>query len=130
MGEIKFLTLEDVQFFHKQVLDQFGGQDGLRDLGLLESALAQPKQMFGGQYLHEDLASMAAAYLYHITSNHPFFDGNKRAGFFSAFAFLELNSVSLAIPSRETELLVVGVASSKVSKEQVAEFIRGLPADK
>ena len=72
-----FLTLDEVLEIHRDQIERYGGAAGIRDLGLLQSALAQPSATFGGQYLHADLHEMAAAYLYHLVQNHPFLDGNK-----------------------------------------------------
>ena len=130
MNAILFLSVDEVVGFHRDLLEAFGGQDGTRDLGLLESALAQPSQSFGGQYLHEDLAAMAAAYLYHIVRNHPFLDGNKRTGAHSALAFLALNGQEVDLDVDEAEQLVLGVAEGRTPKDQVAEFFRqkiGIP---
>jgi death-on-curing protein len=75
-----FLTVEDVPQIHAYQIKHFGGDPAVLDRGLLESAVAQPEQAFGGEYLHADLAAMAAAYLYHLVKNHAFADGNKRPG--------------------------------------------------
>ncbi|HWE94258.1 MAG TPA: type II toxin-antitoxin system death-on-curing family toxin [Tepidisphaeraceae bacterium] len=126
MGDINFLTLDEVLELHVAQIELFGGSAGLRDLGLLESALAQPMQAFGGQYLHEDLAAMAAAYLYHIVSNHPFLDGNKRTGTDAAIVFLEINGVELPVENELLIELVLEVAKGNKSKEAVAEYFRRL----
>jgi len=124
-----FLTLEEVVQLHAHQIQTYGGSEGLRDLGLLESAVLQPQACFGGQYLHEDLAAMAAAYLYHIVSNHPFIDGNKRTGMHTADVFLRLNGYDLDLPVDETEQLTLGIATGSVTKEQAAAFFRGLIGD-
>src|SRR5579862_7350255 len=90
-----FLTIDEVLELHLKQIDLFGGSAGLRDRGLLESAIDQPGQKFGGNFLHEDIAAMAAAYLFHIVCNHPFVDGNKRTGTAAAIMFLEMNEVEL-----------------------------------
>ncbi|MEG4329587.1 Fic family protein, partial [Microcoleus sp. herbarium5] len=74
----KFLFLDEVLELHDDQISSFGGTPGVRDEGLLESALAQPQATFGGQFLHSTISEQAAAYLYHIAMNHPFIDGNKR----------------------------------------------------
>jgi death-on-curing family protein len=86
----EFLTREDALEIHSAQLDQFGGGAGLRDEGLLISALAQPEATAFGNYLHHDMFEMAAAYLFHVVSNHPFLDGNKRTGLVCALVFLDL----------------------------------------
>ena len=71
---VRFLSLARVLRIHRSCIEAYGGDPAVRDMGLLESALAQPRASFGGQYLHEDIAAMAAAYLFHIVSNHPFIE--------------------------------------------------------
>jgi death-on-curing protein len=88
VNEPEFLTVEDVLELHARSLDRFGGGEGIRDRGLLESAVAAPQAGFGGQFAHSDLYEMAAAYAFHIAQNQPFVDGNKRAGLGAALVFL------------------------------------------
>lgn len=76
----EYLTTEDVLEIHADQIERYGGSGGIRDRGLLEAAVAMPQASFDGQLLHGDLFEMAAAYLYHLVQNHPFVDGNKRAG--------------------------------------------------
>ena len=102
----------------------YGGSHGVRDLGLLDSALAAPRATFGGSYLHEDIISMAAAYLYHIVMNHPFIDGNKRAGLAAAIAFLNLNGYDFVADPDELADMVLTTAEGKLGKEAIAEFLR------
>ena len=87
----EFLTLDDIMESHREQIRVYGGTEGIRDLGLLESALAQPMAKYGGEYLHKDVCAMAAAYLFHLVQNHPFIDGNKRVGLEAALLFLEIN---------------------------------------
>ena len=82
-----FLDVDDVLEIHAAQLEVYGGGAGLRDRGLLESAVAQPQSSFDGELVHEGLFAMAAAYLFHIVSNHPFVDGNKRTGMLAAIVF-------------------------------------------
>jgi death-on-curing protein len=120
-----FLTLDQVLYIHKEQIRQLGGSEGLRDMGLLQSALAMPQAEFGGQFLHADLYLMAAAYLFHIALNHPFVDGNKRVGAMAADVFLELNGITLP-PSSEAEFekITLDVAQGKVDKPQIAAFFK------
>jgi death-on-curing protein len=115
-----FLDVEDVVELHATQLSVYGGSAGLRDRGLLESAVAQPRASFGGEFTHEGLFAMAAAYLFHIVSNHPFVDGNKRAGMLSAVVFLDVNGISVDHPSDALYELTMGVAESRVDKPAVA----------
>ena len=124
-----FLTHEEVLRAHETQIARYGGSTGIRDLGLLESALAMPSASFGGSYLHADIYAMAAAYLFHIVSNHPFVDGNKRTGTVAALTFLDMNGYWFNERS-ESELddalesLVLSVACGETGKDEVAAFFR------
>lgn len=99
MRSVRFLSVSDVLDIHRETIDTEGGTHGLRDVGLLESAASMPRQQFGGAYLHEDLAAMAAAYLFHLSSNHPLLDGNKRVAVLAALVFLAENVYPLRWPA-------------------------------
>jgi len=90
-----FVSKSMVLSIHARQIERFGGTPGVRDEGLLESALAQPQATFGGQFLHPTISEQAAAYLYHIAMNHPFIDGNKRTAFAVTDTFLRLNACTL-----------------------------------
>ena len=128
MREPVFLTLAEVVEIHADQVDRYGGQDGVRDLGLLESALAQPEASFGGEWLHKDRYEMTAAYAYHLCQNHPFVDGNKRAALACALVFLELNGFSLRDPKGVLKGAMLRMASGKLSKAALANLLRRLPA--
>jgi death on curing protein len=121
-----FLDVDDVIEIHTTQLAVFGGSAGLRDRGLLESAVAQPQASFGGEFAHEGLFEMAAAYLFHIASNHPFVDGNKRAGFLAAVVFLDVNGIHLEHPSEALYDLTIGVAEGRIDKKAVARELERL----
>ena len=120
----EFLDIEDVLEIHTVQLTRFGGSAGMRDQGLLESALAQPMAAFGDKYLHSDLSEMAAAYLFHIVSNHPFVDGNKRTGLIAALTFLDINDIAIEAEEPEFEKLTMAVARGESDKDAIAEFFR------
>lgn len=126
MDEPIFLTLDDVLQFHADQVELMGGDAAILDIGKIESAIAQPQATWDGQFLHEDLAAMAAAYLFHLVQNHGFADGNKRTGANAAIVFLELNGLALDWPVDESEKIVLGVARGEMHKEEVAAFIRRL----
>ncbi len=130
MDEPLFLTLDEVLQLHEYQIEHFGGAAGVRDLRLLESAIHEPAATFGGEYLQPDIASMAAAYLFHIVQNHAFVDGNKRTGAHAAIVFLEMNGVELDYPTDEMEALTVGVASGTRSRDDVAAFFRELMGER
>lgn len=118
----RFLTLDGVLSLHEMQLRLFGGSRGVRDFGLLDSAMANVQATFGGEFLHETLFEMAAAYLYGICRNHPFLDGNKRTAVHAAMTFLDLNHIEIEASEDEFHDLVIGVAEGRVSKAAVAVF--------
>jgi len=122
VGVIRFLSVQDVPGIHASAIEVEGGLDGLRDLGLLESAVMMPQQQFGGRFLHESIFAMAAAYLFHIASNHPFNDGNKRAGSMAAYVFLDVNGHELTVDEDDFERTVLAVASGRMGKEALIEW--------
>ena len=89
-----FLDLEQVMRLHASMIERYGGTEGTRDVGLLQSAVAMPQMAYGGEYLHTDIFEMAAC-LYHIVQNHPFLDGNKRTGASAAIVFLAMNDIQI-----------------------------------
>lgn len=119
-----FLTLDEALGLHADQIRSYGGSSGLRDLGLLQSALAMPETSFDGEFLHGTLFEMAAAYLFHIARNHPFVDGNKRTALMCALVFLGLNSKRLDAESEALYALVDGVAAGSVDKAEVSVFLR------
>ena len=119
----EFLDREDVLDIHALQMARYGGADGLRDPGLLASALAQPQATFAGDFVHDGLFAMAAAYLFHIVSNHPFLDGNKRTGLLSALVFLDLNGIAMERESARLYDLTMAVAEGRADKKKVAEML-------
>lgn len=119
-----FLTLEEVVAIHHSQIDLFGGTHGIRDLGLLQSAISMPSAGFGGQYLHVDVFEMAAAYLFHLAQNHPFLDGNKRTASASAVVFLKLNNVAIEADQVAYEELVRLIPEGKANKSDIANYFR------
>jgi death on curing protein len=123
---IIFLSVDDVIAIHENTMAHEGGLGGIRDLGLLESAVMTPQARFGGQYLHEGLAAMAAAYLFHIAKNHPFLDGNKRAAMASAVVFLKGNHVPYHFDGKAIERVTLAVADGSMSKDVLIEWFRSV----
>ncbi len=122
MQPIVFLSVDDVLMIHNRVIEEFGGDSGLRDRGLLESAVAMPQSTFGGADLHPRLAEKAAAYHFHLCTNHAFVDGNKRVAVAAAEVFLLINGHELSASDDVIEELTQGVAGGQLSKDQVMEF--------
>ncbi|MFZ5828581.1 MAG: type II toxin-antitoxin system death-on-curing family toxin [Planctomycetota bacterium] len=119
-----FLDLDRVLRTHRSLIEHYGGAEGIRDVGLLHSAIAMPQASFGGEFLHKDLFEMAAAYLYHIVQNHPFLDGNKRTGAATAIVFLTINGIELQGDEEGLVELTLAVAQGTSGKQQIADFFR------
>lgn len=119
-----FLSLAEVLDIHRDQIQRYGGKPGIRDGGLLESAVAMPDAGVADQYFHGDIFAMAAAYLFHITRNHPFVDGNKRTGAVAALVFLSLNGIEVEADEEVFEKAVIAVAKGKWDKPAVADFLR------
>lgn len=118
-----FLTVEEIIQIHDDLICEYGGLHGIRDMGLLISAIEMPKATMFGEYLHESIFDKASAYLYHIVCNHAFFDGNKRAGMASMLIFLSQNESKLKYDIKQLEELVCEVAQGKISKKEISIFI-------
>lgn len=121
---IRYVSLEEVLELHRLVLRQSGGLHGLRDLGGLESAVAQPQMTFGGKDLYPCLPTKAAALAFSLVRNHPFFDGNKRIGHLAMEMFLVLNGHELDAGVDEQERIILGLAAGELRREEFAEWVR------
>ena len=121
--KIRFLGLEEILALHADQIERYGGSPGVRDLGLLESAVAAPEASFGGEYLHATLPEMAAAYLFHLSQNHAFVDGNKRVAAAAMIMFVYLNDRDIACSEDELVELTLGVATGTTTKADVAVFL-------
>ena len=120
---IRFLGLDEVLLLHTDQVARYGGAAGVRDLGLLESAVATPEASFDGVYLHATLPEMAAAYLFHLAQNHPCVDGNKRIAAAALFMFLYMNDLVLTCDEDELVAITLGVASGATTKAELAVFV-------
>ncbi len=120
------LTVEIVREIHAEVITRFGGSDGMRELALLESAVAAPQASFGGQSIYRDIAEVAAAYLFYLCKNHPFVDGNKRAALGACIVFLRLNGIKPKADGPEWEELTLAVASSTIDRSEATQRLRKL----
>ncbi len=124
MKKIKFLSIDQVISLHELSINNFGGKPGIRDFKLLDSAITLPFSAFGGSFLHKDIYEMAAAYIFHLIKDHPFFDGNKRVGVLSMIVFLELNGYLISFTNDELAELGLSVASSKINKKEIVEKLK------
>ena len=129
------LTADAVSAIHDEVLAAHGGLSGLREVALLESAVAAPRATYGGEALLKSVVEIAAAYLFYLCRNHPFNDGNKRTALAACLVFLEANGrlPDPGLPSRNTdawEALVLDVAASRLDRNATTKRLRALLASK
>jgi len=120
------LTVEIVREIHAEAIATFDGSDGIREMALLESAVAAPQAGFGGKSLSRNLAETAAAYLFYMCRNHPFIDGNKRTALGSCIVFLRLNGIEPGPDRPDWEELTRAVASGELDRDQATERLRKL----
>lgn len=119
-----FLLFAELLEIHQNQILLYGGTKGIRDGNLLRSALGAPSATYDGQYLHTDIYEMAASYLFHLVKNHPFIDGNKRVGVVATSTFLFLNGYNFSPPDKDLLETVLLLAQGKISKAEIAVFIR------
>lgn len=124
MNGLLFLSISEVLEIHDEQIQLYGGENGVRDPALLDSALASPQAGMDGEYFHADIFEIAAAYLYHVVQNHPFVDGNKRTGLACAYLFLALNKYKFECDPDELADIVLEVAKGDLGKERITSFIR------
>jgi len=120
------LTVDIVREIHAEAIARFGGSDGVREMALLESAVAAPQAGFGGKSPYADLAEVAAAYLFYLCKNHPFVDGNKRAALGACIIFLRLNGIEPESDGPDWEELTLAVAASEIDREETTGQLRKL----
>ncbi len=121
---MKFLTEEQVLFIHSRIIDETGGAHGIRDLALLQSAVARPKSTFSGKELYQDIFHKAAALMESLIKNHPFLDGNKRTAITSASVYLLRNGYSIETTQNKIERFTLNMAIGKTSLIDAAEWFK------
>jgi death-on-curing protein len=121
---MRYLGLSEVVELHRRLLEQTGGAAGIRDLGALESALAQPKMALAGRDLYPTLADKAAALCFSLVGNHPFVDGNKRVGHAATETFLVLNGAEIDAHLDEQERVMLDLAAGRIDRGQLADWLR------
>jgi death on curing protein len=121
---IRYLTLVEVLELHRRIIQQSGGVLGLRDIGLLESAIAQPRMTFAGEELYPNLVEKSAALGFSLMMNHPFVDGNKRIGHAAAETFLILNGIEISASVDEQERVVLEIASGELRREAFVQWLK------
>jgi death-on-curing protein len=121
---MNYLTVEQVAFLHARLIEETGGSHGIRDIGLLQSAVARPQATFDGEDLYPDVFSKAAALIHSLINNHPFVDGNKRTGGAAAVLFLRANGLSFEASNAEFEEFALRVARGQLGVPQAARWLR------
>ncbi|MBZ5760110.1 MULTISPECIES: type II toxin-antitoxin system death-on-curing family toxin [Rhizobium] len=124
MSELKWLSREAIEIMHHEQLAEHGGLAGLKDENALEAALARP--LHKAAYGEDDIFALAAAYLYGLTRNHPFSDGNKRTGFLAAFTFLYINGHLIEAEEVMVIEFVLGVAAGEIDEDGATRFLRDM----
>lgn len=120
---MRYLTIAEVLYLHRMVIAQSGGSSGIRDLGGLESAIAQPQATFAGSDLYPGVGEKATALCFSLVLNHPFVDGNKRVGHAAMETFLVLNGFDLSAPVSEQEELILALANGSLSREELLRWV-------
>ena len=120
------LTVEIVRQIHMEAIGKFGGADGVREMALLESAVAAPQASFGGRSPYRDIVEVAAAYIFYLCKNHPFLDGNQRAALGACLVFLRLNGFEPKRDGPEWEELTLAVAASTIDRDEATKRLRTL----
>jgi death-on-curing protein len=120
------LTVAIVREIHAEAISQFGGASGVRDVALLESAVAAPQAGYGGKSVYADVLEIAAAYLFFLCRNHAFIDGNKRTALGACIVFLRLNGIEPKPDSPEWEKLTLAVAASVLDRDEATARMRKL----
>ncbi|MBA4379351.1 MAG: type II toxin-antitoxin system death-on-curing family toxin [Anaerolinea sp.] len=121
---MRYLTVSEVLEIYSRVMEQSGGSVGILDLGALESAVAQPRMTFNGEELYPTIVEKASALGFSLIQNHPFVDGNKRAGHAAMETFLMLNGYEISASVDGQVEIVLGVASGKISREVFTNWLR------
>lgn len=120
---MRYLTPGQVLFIHARLIAETGGEHGIRDLGLLQSAVARPQAVFEGHDMYPDLHHKAAALLESLINNHPFVDGNKRTGITATGLLLQINGYSLRASNQEVESFVLSIASGQQTHDSITEWL-------
>ncbi len=121
---MKYLTVQDVLLLHQLAIDEFGGSHGLRDLGLLASAVGRPHSTFDGKELYPDVYAKGAALVHSLLLNHQFVDGNKRTAMFSVMVFLELNGLEFTASQKEVVDTALWIENKQPEIEEIADWLK------
>lgn len=122
--DTNFLTLEQLVIIHDDQIERYGGFHGIRDLGLLESALLRPQTTFGGQDLYITIFDKAASLFHSLLMNHAFVDGNKRTAIAAAIIFLDLNGYTLTVSQDKLIQAVLNLENKKITIKQITSWLK------
>ena len=120
---MRYVTLKEALELHRRIIEQTGGSTGIRDIGLLESAVAQPRMTFGGEDLYSTLVEKASALCFSVVKNHPFVDGNKRVGHAIMETFLVLNGYEITASVPEQEKVILSLAAGELNREGFSNWL-------
>lgn len=121
---MNYLNINQVLAIHSEVIEQAGGSRGVRDIGLVDSAVARPQATFGGKDLYPNIFSKAACLGHSLIRNHPFVDGNKRTGYMSMRLFLNINGYDIKAPEDEKYKFVIEIAEKEKDERSIAEWLK------
>ena len=127
---MQYVTLDEVLKLYRRIIERYGGSYGVHNLGALESSLAQPRMTFGGEELYPTIVEKAAALGFSLIKNHPFVDGNKRAGHAVIEVFLVLNGFEIDAPVDEQQKIVLQVASGELERKEFTDWLRARVTEK
>ncbi len=121
---VLYLDLPHILAMQEVLIQKYGGLSGIRDKGLLESAIAQPRQSAFGEDIFPDIPAKAAAYAFYLSENQPFIDGNKRIATAAALTFIRLNGLEIHVSEKELYQTMMNLANKRLSREELAEWFR------
>lgn len=124
MSLVRYLTIQQILYLHQKSLLEWGGQEGIRDQGLFESAWARPQQSYMGEDAYSDLFEKVAALMESLTKNHPFFDGNKRTALLAGILFLNINGWSLITSNESAVDKILKIATSQIKLKELASWLK------
>lgn len=119
---MKYLSVQDILLLHYLAVENSGGSHGLRDLGLLESAVTRPQASFGGENLYPTLFLKVVALVHSLLRNHAFVDGNKRTSMYAGMTFLELNGYRFEAGQKEVVMFALKIENDRLSVEEIASW--------
>ena len=121
---MKVFTVRQILILHERMIQKYGGSSGVRDMGMLESAVGRPFATFGGEDLYPDIFMKAGAFIQSIVKNHPFIDGNKRTAFSGTIAFLLANGVFISVNINQAVKWMLRVANENITVDEITDWLK------